>query len=208
MKNSLFILLALFFISCNETNKQEKLQTTNENGIDIEAELKSIEETRTGFELAIKEKRYSDLKNFGTKDIISLTPICGEWEDYKNLRENPTELFSYDSLVMRPIETIIVSDSVAYDFGTSSVYYTNANGEPVEITDTFLAILKKDKKDGQWKLHREVATTNMLKQNNYYQQRNTLKTKQFSCQIFIDYGAHEYRKLDWLPPVGLARVGE
>ena len=163
MKNSLFILLALFFISCNETNKQEELKTTSANGIDIEAELKSIEETRAGFELAIKEKRYSDLKNFGTKDIISLTPICGEWEEYKNLRENPTELFSYDSLVMRPKETLIVSDSVAYDFGTSSVYYTNANGEPVEITDTFLAILKKDKKDGRWKLHREVATTNKLK---------------------------------------------
>ena len=61
---------------------------------------------------------------------------------------------------MRPEETIIVSDSVAYDFGTSSVYYTNGDGKPVEIEDTFLAILKKDKEDGRWKLHREVATTN------------------------------------------------
>ena len=63
---------------------------------------------------------------------------------------------------MQPKETIIVSDSVAYDFGTSSVYYTNEQGEPVEIQDTFLAILKKDKNDGKWKLHREVATTNKL----------------------------------------------
>ena len=63
---------------------------------------------------------------------------------------------------MKPTETIIVSDSVAYDFGTSSVYYTNEQGEPIEIEDTFLAILKKDKSDGKWKLHREVATTNML----------------------------------------------
>ena len=98
---------------------------------------------------------------FGTKDIISLTPVCGEWEQYKTQRSNPNELFSYDSLVMRPKETIMVSDSVAYDFGTSSVYYTNKEGKAVEITDTFLAILKKDKKNGRWKLHREVATTNM-----------------------------------------------
>lgn len=163
MKNLLFLLLTVFLVSCNQKNNQPEIKPVDENKIDIQAELASIEEMRAGFELAIKEKRYSDLKKFGTTDIISLTPICGEWEEYKTLRENPTELFSYDSLVMSPKETIIVSDSVAYDFGTSSVYYTNADGEPVEITDTFLAILKKDKKDGRWKLHREVATTNMLK---------------------------------------------
>ena len=162
MRNLILFVSALFLVtSCNKTNKEPELKPTESKTIDIEAELKSIEETRSGFELAIKEKRYQDLKMFGTKDIISLTPVCGEWEQYKTQRSNPNELFSYDSLVMRPKETIIVSDSVAYDFGTSSVYYTNKEGEAVEITDTFLAILKKDKKDGRWKLHREVATTNM-----------------------------------------------
>ncbi|MBO6881055.1 hypothetical protein [Winogradskyella sp.] len=134
----------------------------DENKIDYQAELASIEETRAGFQLAIKEKRYADLRNFSTREIISLTPICGTWEEYKRLRNEPVGSFSYDSLVMKPTETIIVSDSVAYDFGTSSVYYTNEKGEPIEIEDTFLAILKKDKSDGKWKLHREVATTNML----------------------------------------------
>lgn len=153
-------LLLLIFIACNpkEYNSHEK----EENDIDIETELALIEETRSGFELAIKEKRYADLKNYATSDLISLTPICGEWEEYKKLRNEPVGSFSYDSLIMSPKETIIVSDSVAYDFGTSSVYYTNEQGEPVEISDTFLAILKKDKKDGKWKLHREVATTNTL----------------------------------------------
>ena len=134
----------------------------DETKIDIQAELASIEETRAGFQLAIKEKRYTDLRNYGTKDIISLTPICGTWEEYKRLRNEPVGSFSYDSLIMKPKETIIVSDSIAYDFGTSSVYYTNEQGKPIEIEDTFLAILKKDKSDGKWKLHREVATTNKL----------------------------------------------
>lgn len=162
MKNILLILLTLFLLSCNENNNQSEIKSTDINEIDIEAELASIEETRKGFQLAIKEKRYSDLRNFGTKDIISLTPICGTWEEYKRLRNEPVGSFSYDSLIMKPKETIIVSDSIAYDFGTSSVYYTNEQGEPVEIEDTFLAILKKDKSDGKWKLHREVATTNKL----------------------------------------------
>lgn len=162
MKNLLFILLPLFLLSCNEKNNQSEIESTDINEVDIQAELASIEETRKGFQLAIKEKRYADLRNFGTKDIISLTPVCGTWEEYKRLRNEPVGSFSYDSLIMKPKETIIVSDSVAYDFGTSSVYYTNEQGEPVEIEDTFLAILKKDKSDGKWKLHREVATTNKL----------------------------------------------
>ncbi|RYH74499.1 hypothetical protein EVU94_05635 [Flavobacteriaceae bacterium 144Ye] len=154
--------MTIFLISCNEKNKQTEIKSMDETKIDIQAELASIEETRAGFQLAIKEKRYADLRNYGTKDIISLTPICGTWEEYKRLRNEPVGSFSYDSLIMKPKETIIVSDSIAYDFGTSSVYYTNEQGEPIEIEDTFLAILKKDKSDGKWKLHREVATTNKL----------------------------------------------
>lgn len=156
---SLTIALLLLF-SCNpeKHNNIEKEEST----LDIEAELALIEETRAGFELAIKEKRYEDLRNYATEDLISLTPICGEWEEYKRLRDEPVGSFSYDSLVMYPMETIIVSDTVAYDFGTSSVFYTNEQAEAVEITDTYLAILKKDKNDGRWKLHREVATTNTL----------------------------------------------
>jgi ketosteroid isomerase-like protein len=162
MKNLRLFLVTIFLISCNEKNKQTEIKSMDETKIDIQAELASIEETRAGFQLAIKEKRYADLRNYGTKDIISLTPICGTWEEYKRLRNEPVGSFSYDSLIMKPKETIIVSDSIAYDFGTSSVYYTNEQGEPIEIENTFLAILKKDKSDGKWKLHREVATTNKL----------------------------------------------
>lgn len=161
MRNFILLLFTLSIISCSNNGNDSESVSNGIGKIDIQKELELIEETRAGFELAIKEKRYDDLKNYATEDLISLTPICGEWEEFKRLRDNPNELFSYDSLVMRPEETVIVSDSVAYDFGTSSVFYTNAEGEPVEIMDTFLAILKKDKKDGRWRLHREVATTNI-----------------------------------------------
>ena len=49
----------------------------------------------------------ADLRNFGTKDIISLTPICGTWEEYKRLRNEPVGSFSYDSLIMNPKENHI-----------------------------------------------------------------------------------------------------
>lgn len=58
---------------------------------------------------------------------------------------------------MNPKETVIVSDSVAYDYGTSQVFYTNENGEEVMLTNSFLVIMKKVQ-DGNWRLHREVAS--------------------------------------------------
>lgn len=159
MKN-LFLLFAVFiFLGCQEKNDQTKLDESSLEQMDLQSELASIEETRTAFQLAIKEKRYDDLRKFATSDMIAVSPGGEDWLEYKRLREKPEGQFSYDSIRMRPKETVIVSDSVAYDFGTSSVYYTNENGEPVELTDTFLVILKKDKNDGKWKLHREVASS-------------------------------------------------
>ena len=158
-----FACISLLILSFSCQPKMEEVVEKEENTFDYEAEMASIEETRAAVQLAIKEKRYEDLRQFGHPGIITLTPICGEWEEYKRLRANPNELFSYDSIAMTPRETVILNDSMAYDFGTSVVYYTNGEGEPTQITDTFLAIVRKDKNDGRWKLFREVATTNMLK---------------------------------------------
>ncbi|MDX1463368.1 MAG: hypothetical protein R3359_09940 [Marinirhabdus sp.] len=159
MKKLLVLMMLFTIISCAETRQEQTEPATESTELDIQAELAAIEETRNGFQLAIKEGRFGDLGTYATDDVKSLTPICGPWEDFKSQRANPTGAFHYDSLIMRPRETIIVSDSVAYDFGTSSTYYTNENGEPIELIATFLAVLKKDKADGVWKLHREVANT-------------------------------------------------
>ena len=161
MKN-LLVLLLLIMASCNmEDEKKEDLIIEKENSVDVEVELAKLEETRAAFQLAIKEDRFNELRNYGI-DVIASDPDCGPWSEFKELRRNPKGEFSYDSLVMRPRETIILSDTMAYDFGTSSTYYTNEFGEPVEIIATYLAIMKKDKSDGEWKLHREVGNTRDL----------------------------------------------
>ncbi|SIN65295.1 Cif family virulence factor [Algoriphagus halophilus] len=152
--------LFLLMVSCSMNDKEESI-IEKENDFDVEVELVKIEESRSAFQLAIKEGRPGDLKNYGI-DVIASDPDCGPWAEFKELRRNPKGKFNYDSLVMRPRETVIVSDSIAYDFGTSSTYYTNEQGEPVEIIATFLAIMKKDKRDGVWKLHREVGNTRDL----------------------------------------------
>jgi ketosteroid isomerase-like protein len=158
MKNFFILLLIVTLFGCAEERGQSHLYSSEVNGIDIQAELASIEETRAAFELAIKEKRYADLSQFSTPDFIGVSPGSEDWMEYKRLREEPYGQFTYDSIIMQPKETVIVSDSVAYDFGTSTVYYTNENGESIELEDTFLVILKKDKDDGKWRIHREVAS--------------------------------------------------
>lgn len=158
MKNAIILLLLVTLLGCVNEKSQSQLEFIEVKEVDIQAELASIEETRSAFQVAIKEKRYADLSQYSTSDFIGVSPGSEDWMEYKRLREEPFGQFSYDSIRMRPQETIIVSDSVAYDFGTSSVYYTNEKGESVELKDTFLVILKKDKTDGKWKIHREVAS--------------------------------------------------
>jgi len=96
-------------------------------------------------------------KKLATADVKTVGPGSEDWKTMYELGADRGR-FPYDSIVMTPTETVIVSDSIAYDYGTSKVYYTDENGQSLLLEDTFLAILKKDK-DGVWKLHREVASS-------------------------------------------------
>lgn len=158
MKKIVFLLTFLVF-ACNSTPK-EKDVTEEEpiNVIDIEAEKEAINQLRASFQQAIKEKRYSQLGQYATADMKGVSPGSNDWLEYRKQREARLGKFSYDSIIMSPEETVVVSDSVAYDYGVSKVYYTNDKGESIELEDTFLVILKKDKSDNRWKIHREVAS--------------------------------------------------
>lgn len=158
MKKIVFLLTFLVF-ACNSTPK-EKDVTEEEpiNVIDIEAEKEAINQLRASFQQAIKEKRYSELGQYATADMKGVSPGSNDWLEYRKQREARLGKFSYDSILMSPEETVVVSDSVAYDYGVSKVYYTNDKGESIELEDTFLVILKKDKSDNRWKIHREVAS--------------------------------------------------
>jgi ketosteroid isomerase-like protein len=146
-------LLLLLCMGCDPgTTRNEPIQP----GADIASELAAIEETRSAFQTAIKEGRYEDLANYLTADAKTVGPATDGWNEMRALGAERGR-FPYDSIIMHPLETRVVSDSIAYDFGTSSVYFTDKHGAPQELQNSFLVILKKDK-DGVWKLHREVAS--------------------------------------------------
>ena len=151
-------LLLMVILSAGCTNGEKSTETLNRE-LDQEVEKVGIEKTRAAFQLAIKEGRYQDLQKFTTNDVNTVGPGNASWNAMYKLGVDRGR-FPYDSIIMNPTETVIMNDSMAYDFGTSKVYYTDENGQSRMLEDTFLAILKKDN-DGVWKLHREVASSSV-----------------------------------------------
>lgn len=135
----------------------QRAGTAASSALDVERELAGIEATRAAFTAALKAGRPQDLRGLVTPDARTVGPGAPEWDTMRRLGASRGTPFPYDSIVMRPIETVVVNDSIAWDFGTSSVYFTNEQGEVQELQDTFLVILKKGT-DGVWRVHREVAS--------------------------------------------------
>lgn len=161
MRSSIILLFVLILFSCNDKSNRDQEESSNANTIDVQAELASIEITRQTFMKAVKESDGETIGKMVTKDVKTISPGSSDWSEMFKTSKNQGP-FPYDSIFMFPEETIIVSDSIAYDFGVSHVYYTNSEGNVVELKDNFLAILKKGK-DGLWRLHREVASSNVTK---------------------------------------------
>ena len=160
MKNLVLVFLTTALLSCqgNPSDSSSEKETESVHTLDKDAELAKIQEVRNSFQKTVKEKRYGDLGQFVTDDLISIGPGSEDWIAYRKLREQYGNKFRYDSIKMNPIETVILSDTMAYDFGVSSVFYTDENGTVHEMEDTFLVIMKKTK-EGEWKLFRELASS-------------------------------------------------
>ena len=156
MKSLKILIVTLLLSACNEQNTTVEMKPKDMDIIHVEEELKLIEQTRSAFTLSLKQGRYEDINGLVTKDGKSIRAGGIGFEEMFALGKERGK-FPYDSIIMTPTETIIMNDSMAYDWGSSKTYYTNKKGEPVELKNSFLVILKKE--DGTWKLHREVASS-------------------------------------------------
>lgn len=152
MKKYFLPLLAALLLACNATKEPQKASTPLNSG----EELAAIEELRSEFSRAIKQGRYQDLGQWLSADAKTVRAAGGGWDTMYALGQERGR-FPYDSIRMTPTETFILNDTMAYDWGTSKVYYTNEHGQAVELRDSYLVILKKE--NGKWKLHREVASS-------------------------------------------------
>ena len=147
MKNALFLVIPMVNVT---------LSFGQESNSNLKEEYEKIEQSRLFYIKTIKEKKYQNLASCVTPNYKTVNPGTASWQAMAAIAEQRGGI-PYDSIVMDPMETVIVSDSVAYDFGRRKTYYTDSHGKSMELQDTFLAILKKGK-DGNWRLHREVAS--------------------------------------------------
>ncbi|MEO0555373.1 MAG: hypothetical protein AAF149_19340 [Bacteroidota bacterium] len=123
---------------------------------DLKKEYDKIEATRTLFSESLKKKDYLSLLKCVDREIRTISPGTEPFMVINAIFKEQGGI-PYDSIFTYPQETVIVSDSIAYDFGTRKSYYTDEQGKAVELEDTYLTLFKKDKK-GLWKMYREVAS--------------------------------------------------
>ena len=129
---------------------------SQEPNSNLKEEYDKIERSRMFYIKTIKEKQYQNLAACIPLNYKTVNPGTVSWQAMAEIAKERGGI-PYDSVSVYPMETVIVSDSVAYGSGRRKTYYTDDQGKPKELEDTFLAILKK-RKDGNWRLHREVAS--------------------------------------------------
>ena len=156
MKKLLLLSAVLICLGCGNHHPETESTSAEDTPINTTEELQAIEVLRANFSLALKEGRYEDMSQYVTSNVKTVRAGGSGYDDMFALGASRGR-FPYDSIRMQPTETIIVNDSTAYDWGSSTVYYTDDNGAVVALRNAFLAILKKE--DGQWKLHREVGSS-------------------------------------------------
>ena len=69
MKKGLILLMVMAIVACNQKQDVTETSPAPAAKMDLDMEYAKIEETRKAFQLAIKEKRYGDLRNWSTKDM-------------------------------------------------------------------------------------------------------------------------------------------
>jgi ketosteroid isomerase-like protein len=153
MKFKILIIL-LVLIGCKESENSNNIQSdTNKH----EEMMKSINKFHKSYELAIKENRLDDMDKLYTDDAKVIPAGGEEWNKLLNLAVKRGVSVAYDSLFISIEQTEILNDSMAYDWGTSKIYYTDDNNESQEVEDSFFALLKR--RNNEWKIYRELSSS-------------------------------------------------
>ena len=84
-------------------------------------------------------------------------PGGNDFEKLARIEKERGVMVAYDSLFINIEETQILNDSTAYDWGTSTIYYTDNDSLSVKIEDSFFVLLKKE--NGVWKIYREMSSS-------------------------------------------------
>ena len=125
--------------------------------VDVDAALAALNAARSGFEAAVASGDMATVMAAVGPDAIMVQPGSADWNAMRAVA-GPAPFAAGARISITPIETRVLSNEWAYDFGASVITYPSPEtGETVTLRDTYLLVLRNEGEG--WKPYREVASS-------------------------------------------------
>lgn len=137
---------------------REAPQPSPSGAVDTVAVMAAIDSLRSSFQNAVATGAYESLGGMMAEGAVMVRPGGPQWDSAFASSDLPFPPGATLDIV--PIETRVLSDGWAYEFGNTTLRYSPPGAAaPRSLTDTYL-ILLRNTGDG-WKIFREVASSNL-----------------------------------------------
>lgn len=149
-----FLLMLVATVSLTACQSQEP-QSPQAVAVDTSAVIATIDSLRTLFEQTVATGDFETMSSMLANGAVMVGPGGPQWDSLRTASAFPWPPGA--TLDIEPIETVVLNEEWAYDFGTSTATYTPAGAsEPQVLHDTYLLLLRNT--ESGWKLYREVAS--------------------------------------------------
>lgn len=126
--------------------------------VDTAGVVATIDSLRALYEQTVATGDFETMGSMLADGAVMVGPGGPPWDSLRAASEYPWPPGA--TLDITPIETVVLSEEWAYDFGTSTATYTPEGASEVRtLRDTYLLLLRNTE-DG-WKLYREVASPDL-----------------------------------------------
>lgn len=137
------------------TSCQPQQRASSAAAVDTQAVIATFDSMRASYEQSVATGDFETMASMLASDAVMVGPGGPAWDSLRTASEYPWPPGA--TLEITPIETEVLNEEWAYDFGTSTATYTPTGAsEPRTVHDTYLLLLRNTG-DG-WKLYREVAS--------------------------------------------------
>lgn len=156
-RSFLALLLAVVAVSLTACQPQEQ-QPSRAASVDTAVVIATIDSLRALYEQTVATGDFETMGSMLAEGAVMVGPGGPQWDSLRAASEHPWPPGA--TLDITPIETMVLGEEWAYDFGTSTATYTpEGSSEPRTLRDTYLLVLRNTE-DG-WKLYREVASPDL-----------------------------------------------
>lgn len=150
----LMVVATLSLTACQPQGQQPSQAAA----VDTAAVIATIDSLRALYEQTVATGDFETMGSMLADGAVMVGPGGPQWDSLRAASEFPWPPGA--TLDITPIETVVLSEEWAYDFGTSTATYTpEGASEPRTLRDTYLLLLQNTE-DG-WKLYREVASPDL-----------------------------------------------